>query len=143
MARVGPTKGARIMVKLPFGKDKEKPATGLILIKSEVAKALKFKPVAKIPEKKVKMKTVAGERTYTRAIKGSYKHASVKLLFAKPKTIGGKQYKSVSIPMASSTNLNDFINFFAEGEGKTLGVAGLVSRDGAKTQWAEIAVTRR
>ena len=139
----GPTKGSRVLIKLPFGTTKNgtggKPGKSqLIMLKSGVAKELGFKPVVQMPTQKVTFKTAAGSRTVTRLVQGSYRRKSVKLIFESPKTIAGSTgtYKSVSLPMPSGVVLNDIVQYFHKGAGKSKGVIALVTADGHRIQWA-------
>lgn len=142
MARRGPTKGSRILVKLPFGRDKTsggKPASQLIEIKQGVANILGFDPVKTLPVKSVKFKTARGFANAPRYGRGSYKRRSVKLIFKAPKTIKGSngKYKTVSLPLPSGVTLDDVIKYFHTGAGKNKGVIAMVSPDGKRFQWAE------
>lgn len=138
--RRGPTKGSRVMVKLPFGRTKtgKNPKSQYIMIKQGVAQALGFKPVTEIPKVTIKTKTAAGQRQITRLVQGSYRRRSVKLIFENPKTIKGSTgtYKSVSLPVPSGVVLADIVAYFQKGAGKGKGVIGLVSSDGRRIQWA-------
>lgn len=139
----GPTKGSRVLVELPFGKTvKGKNGKGgkskLIMLKQGVAKELGFKPVTTLPVQTVTMKTAAGSRTVKRLSQGSYRRKSVKLIFESPKTIAGStgSYKTVSLPMPSGVTLNDIVQYFHKGAGKSKGVIALISPDGKRIQWA-------
>lgn len=148
MAKVGPTKGSRILVKLPFGRDKtsgNKPASQLIEVKQGVARVLGFEPVKALPVKTVTFKTARGSAKAPRMGRGSYKRKSVKLIFKAPKTITGSkgQYKSVSLPMPSGVTLDDIVKYFHTGAGKNKGVIALVSPSGRRIQWAEATLSKR
>ncbi|KJH71227.1 hypothetical protein [Aliterella atlantica] len=140
--RRGPTKGSRILVQLPFGRDKTgggKPASRLIYIKQGVADALGFKPIRTLPTQQVRYKTASGTATTTRYQKGSYKRKSVTLIFKAPKNITGSTglYKSVAMPIPSGVTLDDVIKYFHTGAGKSKGVVALISPQGSRMQWAE------
>lgn len=148
MARRGPTKGSRILVKLPFGRAKTsggKPASQLIEVKQGVARVLGFEPVKALPVKTVSFKTASGTARAPRMGRGSYKRKSVKLIFKAPKTIAGStgQYKSVSLPIPSGVTLDDVVKYFHTGAGRSKGVIALVSPDGRRIQWAEASLNNR
>lgn len=142
--RVGPTKGARILVKLPFAEEKTgggKPAGTLIRVKSSVAKLLKFQAV-EAPRKEGSFKTASGTAKAERLKSGAYKLRSVKLIFASKKSIDGKQYKSVSLPLCSGASIADVVKYFQSGAGKPIGVAGIITPHGKTIMWAEVKVTK-
>ncbi|BDA73065.1 hypothetical protein CAL7716_072310 [Calothrix sp. PCC 7716] len=149
MATKGPTKGGRILVKLPFGEtqkesSKENAKSQYVAIKENVAKALGFKPVDKMPTVQVKAKIGKGnaEVTITRLVRGAYKRRSVKLLFKSQKSIGGKSVKTVSLPLPSGVTMADVAKYFNEGAGKAAGVSGMVTPDGIKVQWDTISIKK-
>lgn len=142
MARKGPTKGSRILVKLPFGRTKTgggKAASQYISVKQGVATLLGFKPVANVPTKTVRFKTAKGTATTQRRIDGSYKQRSVILIFNAPKSIPGSRgsYKTVSLPIPSGVTLDDVAKYFHVGAGKNKGVIGMITPAGKRVQWAE------
>lgn len=142
MALRGPTKGSRILVQLPFGRERTgggKPASKLISIKQGVANVLGFKPITQIPTKNVRFKTASGSATSTRYQQGSYKRKSVRLIFKAPKTITGSKgsYKSVSMPVPSGVTLDDIVKYFHTGQGKAVGVIAMITPDGRRIQWGE------
>lgn len=142
--RVGPTKGVRILVKLPFAETKTgggKPAGDLIRVKSGVAKLLKFQAV-EAPRKEVTFKTASGTAKAERLKSGAYRGRSVKLIFKQSKTIDGKKYKSVSLPLCSGASIADVVKYFESGAGKPIGVAGIITPHGKKIMWAEVTVTK-
>jgi len=148
MARRGPTKGSRILVKLPFGSEKTsggKLASQLIEVKQGVARVLGFEPIRVLPTKTVTFKTARGTARSTRFGRGSWRRRSVKLIFKAPKTITGSTgtYKTVSLPLPSGVTLDDVIKYFHTGAGKSKGVIALVSPDGKRFQWAEASLNRR
>lgn len=138
--RKGPTKGSRVLVKLPFGRTKtgKNGKSQLILIKQGVAKELGFQVVKQLPKKTVEMKTAAGNRKVTRLSQGSYKRKSVKLVFEKPRAIAGSKgtYKTVSLPMPSGVTIVDIVQYFHTGAGKSKNVIALITPDGKRVQWA-------
>ena len=134
--RKGPTKGARVLVKLPFGRtvapSGKKPGKGqYVRIKQGVAQELGFKPVTSLPTVKVTGKTGVYTRLGTR---GSYRQESVTLIFDKPKTIKGSSgtYKTVSLPLGSGCTITDAVKYF-EKQGK--GVVGLRTKNGVEIRW--------
>ena len=138
----GPTKGSRILVKLPFGRAKTggvHKASQYISIKQGVATILGFKPVTNVPTQKVKYKTAKGTATVTRRIEGSYRQRSVRLIFSAPKSIKGSKgtFKSVSMPVPSGVTLDDIVKYFHVGAGKSKGVIGMITPAGKRVQWAE------
>lgn len=138
--RVGPTKGVRILVKLPFAEEKTgggKPAGNLIRVKSGVAKLLGFKSTP-APKTEVSFKTASGTAKAERLKGGAYKGRSVKLIFGQAKTIDGKKYKSVSLPLSSGATIADTVKYFESGEGKSKGIAGIITPHGKKIMWAEV-----
>lgn len=136
----GPTKGSRVLVKLPFGRTTtgKNPKGQLVLVKQGVAKELGFTPVKQLPTKQVTFKTAAGSRTVTRISQGSFKRKSVKLIFEKPRSIFGSKgtYKTVSLPMPSGVTVNDIVKYFHTGAGKSKNVIALVTPDGKRIQWS-------
>lgn len=141
--RKGPTKGSRVLIKLPFGrtvapKNGKGGKSQLIMLKAGVAKVLGFKPVTTMPSQKVTFKTAAGSRTTTRISQGSYRRKSVKLIFESPKSISGSSgtYKTVSLPVPNGVLISDIVNYFHKGAGKSKGVIALVTSDGHRIQWA-------
>ncbi|MDB9374308.1 hypothetical protein [Nodularia sphaerocarpa] len=138
--RRGPTKGGRVLVKLPFGKtlaptNKSRGLSQLVLVKEGVADYLKLKPVDKIPSSKVTFKTAAGSRTVDRVKNvGSYRGESVTLIFGKPQSIKGSSgsYKTVSLPLGSGCNITDAVEYF---QSNFPNIVGLRTRNGHRIQW--------
>lgn len=132
----GPTKGGRILVKLPFGRDakasgKKPGKSTYVRMKEGVAKELGFKPVTSIPTITVTGKT----GTYKRiSVSGSFRQASITLIFDKPKTIPGSAgtYKTVSIPLGTGCTITDAVKYF-EKAGK--GVIGVRTQSGQTIRW--------
>lgn len=138
--RQSPSKGSRVLVKLPFAALKTgggEKAGQLISIKQGVAKLLGFKPLTKAPTVKVKFKTAKGTATVTRLLQGSYKRRSVKLIFATPQVIIGSRgkFKSVSLPLCSGATIAGAVAYFQVGAGKDKKVIALVTPDGKRIQW--------
>lgn len=132
----GPTKGGRILVKLPFGREEKasgkKPGKSqYVRIKENVAKELGFKPVTSIPTI-----TVTGKsKTYKRiSVSGSFRQRSITLIFDKPKSISGSSgtYKTVSIPLGTGCTITDAVKYF-EKAGK--GVVGVRTQSGQTIRW--------
>jgi hypothetical protein len=132
----GPTKGARVLVKLPFGRTvaaagKKPGKSQLVRVKQGVAKELGLTPVTSIPTIKVTGKN----GSYTRiAATGSYRQESVTLIFDSPKAIKGSTgtYKSVSLPLGSGCTVTDAVKYF-EKNGK--GVVALRTKSGVVIRW--------
>lgn len=135
--RKGPTKGARVLVKLPFGRDNVPGKSKLVRVKENVAKELGFKPVTTLPTKKVTAKTAKGSATSTRiTAQGSMRRASITLIFNKPKTIGKSPgtYKTVSLPLGSGCTVTDAILYFQK-NGKSKGIVGIRTPAGQTIRW--------
>lgn len=139
LSKRGPTTGSRILVELPFGKSAKgkKQVSKLVRVKSGVARTLGLKPVTKLPTKSVKFKTAKGTATVTRLVQGSYRRRSVTLIFESDKKINGKNFKSVSLPLASGCSINDAVQYFSVGAGKSKDVIALITPDGQRIQWRE------
>ncbi len=142
MAKKGPTKGARILVKLPFGRTvaaaKGKPGKSqLVKVKENVAKELGFKATTTLDTKSVSMKTARGTATFKRvAAVGSYRRQSVTLIFKSAKTVGSSPgtYKSVALPLGSGCTVTDAIVYFQK-NGKAKGIVALRTPDGVTVRW--------
>lgn len=140
--RKGPTKGGRVLVKLPFGrtvkpKDGRAGQSQLVKLKENVAKFLDLKPVTKLETTSVKFKTARGTATAKRIKNaGSYRRASVKLILNKASKIGNSPgtYKTVSLPLGSGCTVTDAIVYFQE-KGKSKGIVGLTTPDGRTVRW--------
>ncbi len=135
--RQGLTKGARILVKLPFGRT-EKPKNGkpgksqLVKVKENVAALLKFQAVKNFQTSKVTFKTASGSATVTRIkSQGSFRERSIKLIFSKARKVGKSPgtYKSVSLPLGSGCTITDAITYFQK-NGPSLGIVGLTTPAG-------------
>jgi hypothetical protein len=132
----GPTKGARVLVKLPFGRTvaasgKKPGKSQLVRVKQGVAKELGLVPLKAIPTVKVTGKS----GTYTRiAATGSYRQESVTLIFDTAKSIKGStgSYKTVSLPLGSGCTITDAVKYF-EKSGK--GVVALRTKNGVVIRW--------
>lgn len=141
--RNGPTKGGRILVKLPFGKNKAptsktRGVSSLVKIKEGVATFLGFKPLSKLPETTIKIKTAAGERTVTRVQNlGSYRRESVTLILKKPTTIPGSKgtYKTLSLPLGSGCTISQAVKWLQAN--KSNDVIGIRTKDGNRIQWGK------
>lgn len=134
--RQGPTKGSRVLVKLPFAEAKtssgKNNAGQHILIKSGVAKYLGFEAV-NAPKKIVEVKVLGGGvAKIERQLRGAYKQRSVKLIFKSPVTITGKSYKSVSLPLCSGASIADVADYFESGAGKSKKVIALITPHGQR-----------
>lgn len=136
VTRRGPTKGARVLVKLPFGK--EVKATGkkpgksqYVRMKEGVAKELGFKPVSSIPTI-----TVTGKNgTYKRlSVSGSFRQKSITLIFTAPRSIKGStgQYDTVSIPIGTGCTVTDAVKYFEKNKSF---VAGIRTASGQTIRW--------
>jgi hypothetical protein len=138
----GPTKGSRILVKLPFGrtvaaKGKTPGKSQLVKVKENVAKELGFAAVKALETKSVQFKTAKGTATVKRISSvGSYRRKSVILLFKDAKKIGNSPglYKSVSLPLGSGCTVTDAIVYFQK-NGKAKGVVGIRTPDGVTIRW--------
>jgi hypothetical protein len=144
VTRKGPTKGARVLVKLPFGRTvaasgKKAGKSQLVKVKENVAKELGFKPITTLPTKSVTFKTASGSATVKRvSATGSYRRKSVTLLFNKAKTVGKSPgtYKSVALPLGSGCTVTDAIVYFQK-NGKSKGIVGIRTPDGVTIRWDE------
>ena len=142
MARIGPTKGGRILVELPFGTNVtatsgKEGKTKFVKIKENVAKFLGFNAVTKIQTQKITIKTAAGNRTFERVInRGSYRRESVTLILAKPTKIGNSpgNYKTINVPLGSGCTVTDAVTYFQTQTSK--GIVGLRTPDGRTIRWA-------
>ncbi|MEA5516204.1 hypothetical protein [Nodularia sp. UHCC 0506] len=138
--RRGPTKGGRVLVKLPFGrntppKGRQRGLSSLVKVKEGVADLLKLKPVTSIPTAKVTFKTASGSKTVTRIRNvGSYRQQSVTLIFAKPQTIKGSrgQYDTVSLPLGSGCTVTDAVIYFQK---NFPNIVGIRTQSGNRIQW--------
>ena len=129
----GPTKGARVLIKLPFGKDvkpsgKKPGRSTYVRMKEGVAKELGFKPVSSIP-------TIAVKGVRRVAVQGSYRQRSITLLLDKPKTITGSKgtYKTLSIPLGTGCTITDAVKYFEKKSGGT--VVGIRTQSGQTIRW--------
>jgi hypothetical protein len=131
----GPTKGARILVELPFGTERKASGkvpgkTKFIRIKQGVAIELGFKPAD------ISFTKVSGKNGNYEVVgsKGSFRGESVTLIFDKPKTIKGSTgtYKTVSLPLGSGCTITDAIKYFQK---SGHGVVALRTKNGAVTRW--------
>lgn len=139
----GPTKGGRILVDLPFGrnikavKDKTKAKNKLVKVKENVAAFLGFKGVTSLKTQQISVKTVQGEKKYKRVLnQGSYRRKSVTLLLDKAKSIGKApyKYKSIDLPLGSGCTVTDAIVYF-QTNGKSKGIVGIRTPDGVTHRW--------
>lgn len=141
--RRGPTKGSRILVKLPFGTNRApkgtiKGVSSLVKVKEGIADLLGLKALTKIPESKVTFKTAAGSRTVTRVQKlGSYRQQSITLILKKPTTIKGSKglYDTVSLPLGSGCTISDAVKWLQENKSSI--VIGVRTVSGSRIQWGE------
>lgn len=131
----GPTKGARILVELPFGTEvkpvgKKPGKSKFVRIKQGVAQELGFKPAD------ISYTNVTGKNgNYTRVgSKGSFRGESITLIFDKPRTIKGSTgtYQTVSLPLGSGCTITDAVKYFQKA-GK--GVVAIRSKSGSVTRW--------
>ena len=124
----GPTKGPRVLVKLPFGQTKKgengKPGKSqYVRIKQDVAKALGFTVVSEIPTETV---TIKGKTIKRISVAGSMRRESITVIFTSKKTIGKSgSYKTVSFPLGSGCTITDAVKHF---EGQTSVAAIRTSR---------------
>jgi hypothetical protein len=143
--RKGPTKGGRILVKLPFGTNrapagKIKGVSTLVKVKEGVAELLGFQPLKDIPQKNVTIKTAAGSRTFKRVQNlGSFRRASVKLILAKPTPIKGSTgtFKTVSLPLGSGCTVSEAAKWLQDNKSKLC--IGIITPDGNRIQWGQAA----
>lgn len=128
----GPTKGARVLVELPFGTEKapsgKKPGKNkYVRVKQGIAQELGFKPVTVQPTR-----TIKGQKQVVNV--GSFRRESVTLIFDKPKTIKGSTgtYKTINLPLGSGCTITDAVEYFQK-SGK--GIIGLRTADGQAYRW--------
>ncbi|MEH2146256.1 hypothetical protein [Nostoc sp.] len=128
----GPTKGARVLVELPFGTEvkaagKKPGKSKYIRVKEGIAKELGFKPVTTMPTV-----TVEGKKRVANI--GSYRRVSVTLIFDKPRTIKGSTgtYASVNLPLGSGCTVTDAVQYF---EKHAKGVVALRTASGQVYRW--------
>jgi len=140
----GPTKGGRILVKLPFGRT-TKPVSGkssgknqLVKVKENVAKFLGFEAATELKTQTVSIKTAQGEKRAKRIVnQGSYRRESVTLLLDKARTIGKSpnKYKTINLPLGSGCTVTDAIVYY-QTNGKSKGIVGIRTPDGVTHRWA-------
>lgn len=129
--RKGPTKGPRVLVKLPFGEtkpgtDKKPGKSQYVRMKQGVAKALGFDVVDKIPLQAVKTKNGTINRL---SVAGSMRRQSITVIFANAKTIAKSgSYKTVSFPLGSGCTITDAVKYFEDK--KSLGVVAVRTSHG-------------
>ncbi|MFK0733474.1 MAG: hypothetical protein ACIWVG_20360 [Gloeotrichia echinulata HAB0833] len=135
-SKKGPTKGGRILVKLPFGKEvkpsgKKPGKNQYVRVKQGVAKELGLDPVSKIPTVDI---TGKGGH-YTRiGITGSFRQQSITIIFTKARAIkGGGSYKTVSLPLGSGCTVTDAVEWLQKKEF----VAGVRTQSGQTIRWKE------
>lgn len=141
--RKGPTKGGRILVKLPFGtnrapKGNVKGVSSLVKVKEGIADLLGLKPLTKIPESSVSIKTAAGQRSFKRVQNlGSYRRESITLILKKPTTIKGSSgtYKTVSLPLGSGCTISQAVAWLQNNKSNI--IIGIRTVNGNKIQWGE------
>jgi hypothetical protein len=128
----GPTKGARVLIELPFGEEKapagKKPGKNkYVRVKQGIAQELGFKPVTIMPTR-----TVKGVKRVVNI--GSYRRESVTLIFEKPKIIKGSTgtYATVNLPLGSGCTITDAVEYFQK-SGK--GIVGLRTSNGQVYRW--------
>lgn len=132
--RKGPSKGGRILVALPFGKDvapsgKKPGKSKLVLVKSGIAKFLGFKAVTKLPTAKVK------NQTKLRTV-GSYRQRSITLLFENAQKVGDSSYKSINVPLGSGCTVTDAVLYFRS-QATSLKCVGVRTHNGKTYMWGE------
>lgn len=134
--RKGPSKGGRILVNLPFGRDvsakgKKAGKSKLVLLKSGIAKFLNFPAIKNLPTTQVKGKKKI--RTV-----GSYRQRSITLIFDKPQRVGGESYKTINVPLGTGCTVTDAVMYF-KSQATSLNCVGVRTHNGKTYMWGEVA----